>query len=132
MSLLSKDAILAAEDRRTCDVDVPEWGGTVRVRALSGAERDAYEIALAGVRPDGTARPNLVNVRARLVAMAVVDEDGKRLFTDRDAAALGEKSAQAMDRVFVAAQRLSGLSQGDVEELTEAFTSAPSEASTSA
>lgn len=131
MALLSKDAILGANDRRTVDVEVPEWGGTVRVRALSGAERDAYEVALAGVRPDGSRRINLVNVRARLVAMACIDDAGERLFTDADAAALGDKSGTAMQRVFDAAQRLSGLSDADIEELVEGFAPAPSEPGTS-
>lgn len=132
MTLLTKDAILGSDDRPTVDVEVPEWGGTVRVRALSGKERDAYEVALAGVRSDGSRRPNLVNVRARLIAMSCVDENGDRLFTDSDVEALGAKSATAMTRVFVAAQRLSGLSDEDVEELTEGFGLAPSEGSISA
>jgi hypothetical protein len=132
VTLLSKEAILAADDRPTMDVEVPEWGGTVRVRALSGAERDAYEIALAGIRPDGTRRPNLVNVRARLIALTVVDEAGARMFSDKDAEALGAKSAAAMQRVFEAAQRLSALTDEDVEELAEGFAPAPSEPGTSA
>jgi hypothetical protein len=132
VSLLSKEAILGADDRETVDVEVPEWGGTVRVRALSGKERDAYEVSLAGVRPDGTARANLVNVRARLVALTVVDEAGDRMFTDADAAALGDKSAVAMQRVFEAAQKLSGLTDEDVEELAEGFDPAPDEPGTSA
>lgn len=130
--LLSKDAILGADDRPTRDVEVPEWGGTVRIRGLTGAERDAYEVALSGVRPDGTARINLVNVRARLIALSVVDEAGERLFTDKDAAALGEKSAVAMQRVFEAAQHLSGLTDEDIEELAEGFKPAPDEPSPSA
>lgn len=132
MSLLTKDAILGADDRATVDVEVPEWGGTVRVRALSGTERDAYEVALAGVRPDGTRRLNLVNVRARLIAMACVDEAGERLFTDKDVEALGAKSGVAMQRVFEAAQALSGLTDEDVQELAEGFAPAPSEPGTSA
>lgn len=132
MTLLTKDAILGADDRPTVDVEVPEWGGTVRVRALSGAERDAYEVALAGVRPDGSRRINLVNVRARLIALTVVDEAGARMFTDKDAEALGAKSATAMQRVFEAAQKLSGLTEDDIEELAEGFADAPSELGTSA
>lgn len=132
MTLLSRDQILAANDRETVDVEVPEWGGTVRVRALSGAERDAYEVALAGVRPDGSARVNLVNVRARLIALAVVDETGARMFSDADVEALGEKSGIAMQRVFEVAQRLSGLTDEDIEELAEGFADAPSEPGTSA
>lgn len=132
MTLLTKDAILAANDRETVDVEVPEWGGTVRVRALSGAERDAYEVALAGVRPDGSPRINLVNVRARLVALAVVDETGARMFDDADVKALGEKSGVALQRVFEVAQRLSGMTDEDIEELAEGFADAPSEPGTSA
>lgn len=132
MSLLSKEAILAADDRPTVDVDVPEWGGTVRVRGLTGAERDAYEVALAGVRPDGSKRLNLVNVRARLISMTVVDELGVRVFTDADVKDLGAKSGTAMQRVFEAAQRLSGLTDDDIQELAEGFEPAPSEPGTSA
>lgn len=132
MTLLTREAILGADDRRTEDVHVPEWGGTVRVRALSGAERDAFEAAIAGVRPDGSRRFNLVNVRARLIALSAVDAEGNRLFTDADVEALGEKSAEAMTRVFEVAQRLSGLTDADVEELAEGFAAAPSEPSTSA
>lgn len=130
--ILTRDQILGADDLRAVEVEVPEWGGTVRVRALTGAERDAYEVALAGVRPDGSRRANLVNVRARLVAMTCVDEAGVRLFTDADAEALGAKSAPAMERVFDVASRLSGLTEADVEELAEGFGRAPNGGSTSA
>jgi hypothetical protein len=34
MTLLSKTAILCANDLQTEDVDVPEWGGAVRVRSF--------------------------------------------------------------------------------------------------
>lgn len=129
---LSRDAILGADDRPTEVVHVPEWGGDVHVRGLSGAERDAYEAGIASPRPDGRQHMNLRNLRARLVVLAVVDPDsGDRLFRDDDAPALGDKSAAAVDRVFSVARRLSGLSEGDVEELAEGFGDAPSEDSTS-
>jgi hypothetical protein len=131
VSLLSRDAILGAEDRKTEDVPVPEWGGEVRVRSLSGAERDAYEAHIVQVKADGSRTLNVKNVRAKLVSLSVVDEDGGRLFSDDDAEALGEKSAAALDRVFDAARRLSGLSEDDIEELAEGFGDAPSGGSTS-
>ena len=37
---LTAEAITAAQDPAHEDVHVPEWGGWVRVKALSGAERD--------------------------------------------------------------------------------------------
>lgn len=114
---LSRDAILEADDLKTEDVNVVEWGGTVRVRTLTGSERDELEAAVTRVRGTNT-EVNLDNFRAKIVAMSVVDEDGKRLFKMDDVKALGQKSGTALNRVFAVAQRLSGLNPADVEELT--------------
>lgn len=118
MSYLSRDAILNIEDLDYEDVEVPEWGGTVRVRGLTGSERDSYE---ASVMQRRGKRYELVmaDARAKLVALVVVNEEGARLFSDRDVKALGRKSAAALNRVFSVGQRLSGLTNEDIEELTE-------------
>jgi len=129
MALLSRDAILAADDREYEVVPCPEWGGEVRLRSLTGAERDAYEQSLVQTR--GKSREmNLRNARAKLVALCAVDENGKRLFTDADVNALGKKNAKPLDRLFDVARRLSGLSEDDVDRLTEDFDDAQSDAST--
>jgi hypothetical protein len=115
--LLSREAILAADDLAAEDVHVPEWGGTVRVRALTAYERDQFEQALLDGRgPDR--QINLANFRARLVALTVVDAEGRRLFSEEDAWLLGQRSAAAVARVFDVAQRLSGMSRRDVEQIT--------------
>lgn len=115
---LNREAILAAEDLPRELVEVPEWGGAVYVRALTGAERDQFEASIVEQRGRDM-RMNMRNIRAKLVALTVVDEDGQRIFTDDDVAALGGKSAAALDRLFAVAQRLSGLSKEDVEELAK-------------
>lgn len=120
MTLLTADQILNAEDLVTEDVEVPEWGGTVRVRMMTGAERDAFEASLAQQKGKSV-RTNLANLRARLVAKTAVNAEGKRLFTDEQAGVLGQKSAAALDRVFEAARKLNGMTEKDVEELTEDF-----------
>ena len=131
MSLLSKTAILAAQDLQTEDVEIPEWGGAVRVRSFTGRERDAFEASM--VRGDGRdRRVDLTNMRARLVGLTVIDESGQRLFTDEEADLLGAKSGAALDRVFAIAQKLNGLSGSDVEELTKNSSGVPSAVSTSA
>lgn len=126
-NLLTRDAILTADDIRFEEVPVPEWGGTVRVRSLIGSERDEYEAAIAG---DGT-KPDLTNLRARLVAKAVVDEAGKRVFSDADVAKLGMKNAAALNRVFDVVRALSGLTKEDVEALAGNSDAAQSGSSTS-
>lgn len=108
MALLSRDQILDAADLKTEEVQVPEWGGSVLVRGLNGTERDAYENGL--IRMEGqSAKSNLLNMRAKLVALCLVDEKGGRLFADTDIRALGRKSAAALERVYEVAARLSGL-----------------------
>ena len=68
MTLLSKTAILCANDLQTEDVEVPEWGGAVRVRSFTGRERDAFEASM--VRGEGKDRKvDLTNMRARLASV---------------------------------------------------------------
>ncbi|GAA4626604.1 hypothetical protein GCM10023196_035520 [Actinoallomurus vinaceus] len=130
MTLLSKEAIFGADDRRYEDVAVPEWGGTVRLRSLTGEERDRYEASMVK-RVGGKQVEDLRNARARLVVLAAVDETGAPLFDANDAAALGRRNAGALDRLFEAACRLSGISDGDVKELEENFGEGQSEPPTS-
>ncbi len=118
MGLLGREAILGAQDLETEDVAVPEWGGTVRVKALTAAERDAYEESLL-IGKGRKRRLSMMNARAKLVGLTVVGEDGQRLFNERDVAALGQKSSGALSRVFDVAMRLAGLTDEDIEELTE-------------
>lgn len=118
MTLLSKADILQAQDIKTESVDVPEWGGQVIVRALDGTERDALEASM--IQGKGkNAQVNLTNLRAKLVARSLVDEHGARLFEDGDIPALAKKSASALNRVYEVAQRLSGITQEDVDDLTK-------------
>lgn len=115
---LSKDQILAADDVQLEDVDVPEWGGKVRVKSLTGTERDGLEASLIEGKGKN-ASVNLANLRAKLVARSIVDDAGNRIFQDADVKALGAKSAAALNRVYEVAQRLSGITQEDVDELTK-------------
>lgn len=128
MGYLSRETIFGLDDRQYEDVTVPEWGGTVRVVGLTGIERDRMEASVVG----NGKKMNLTNFRARLCALSIVDDQGERVFADADIGALGKKSAAALDRVFSVAQRLSGLSDEDVEDLAGESEPGLSENSTSA
>jgi hypothetical protein len=130
MAYLTRDVILQADDLLVEDVEVPEWGGVVRVRGLTGAERDDFEASVVEQRGKKT-RLNMQNFRAKLVVRVAINGDGQRLFSDKDASRLGQKSAAALQRVFEVAQRLSGLSDQDVEELVGNFDEGQSAASIS-
>ena len=59
----------------------------------------------------------MTNMRARLVAMSAIDEEGERLFTAKEANELGDKSATALNRLFEVCCRLSGITSDDVDKL---------------
>ena len=116
--MLTRDAILEIQDIDIERVDVPEWGGFVFVKGMSGTERDTFEASIVENRGNSP-KVNMANIRAKLAAVSICDEDGKKLFTQKDVAALGKKSANALSRVFDAAQRLSGITESDIEELSD-------------
>ena len=134
MASLKRDQILSAKDMKKDYVDVPEWGGEVCLKSLTGTERDDFEASMIEVSKTGKTRQNLRNLRARLVVLCAIDpdDDDLRLFSDSDVHELGRKSAAALDRVFAAAQKLNGFTKEDIEDLAEGFESGPSESSTSA
>jgi hypothetical protein len=105
MGLLNKSAILGAEDLKHEDVEVPAWGGTVRVRVMTGTERDEFRAAIAS--EDGNIPVGKFST-ALLVATCI-DETGARLFTMEDMDQLAEKSAASLDAPAAVAMRLNGL-----------------------
>lgn len=110
--MMTRDQILAAAAPIVSDpIDVPEWGGQVRVRVMSGAERDAFEVAT--VPPLGTLR----NVRARLVVACACDEAGALLFQSGDVDAVGGLDGRALDRVFRVAREFNALGADAVDTI---------------
>ncbi len=112
--MLTAEQILKADDMGdTRTVSVPEWGGELCVRKMNGMERDRWELLTS----KAVDKPGLANIRASLCAMTICDEKGKRLFSDGQMAALGAKSAVALDRIFDVARDLNKLKDEDIEEL---------------
>jgi len=123
MGLLTRGEIDKAADLETIDVSCPEWGGDVRLRALDGVGRDLWTTSVSG--EDRAA--NMANIRARLVALHIVDGDGKPMYPGAEgAAALGKKSGVVLDRLFEAANKLSKLTKADVDALEKNSGAAPS------
>jgi hypothetical protein len=109
---LGRDDILSADDIRIEQVDVPEWGGTVYIRTLTGLQRERYVESIR--RTVGHGKKQSVEIvlqqsGAKLAAQTLCDESGKLLFTEADIPALARKSARALQRVIDASARLNGL-----------------------
>lgn len=104
--MLSREAILGIDDLPTEEVSVPEWGGTVLVRAMTGAERDQLERMLA---------KDTVS-RASIAALCLVDANGDRLFTDADLDALAKKNGGALEKVVNAALSFNAITEEAITE----------------
>lgn len=113
--MLSKDDILNADDRKTQVVDVPEWGGQVTIKEMSGFARDRFETSIMG--KNGGA--NMQNIRSKLVIASVIDESGNLMFTEKDINKLSNKSGAALDRIYDAVQKLNKITDADVDELAK-------------
>ncbi len=109
------DSILSVDDAKFENVDVPEWGGSVRIKAMTGEERDAFESSIAGTN----GKMNTINIRAKLVFLSVVNSKGERIFNKEQITVLGQKSAAALNRVYTAAAKLSAITSSDVDELAK-------------
>lgn len=106
--LLSREQILGAADLASEIVDCPEWGGQVRVRALSAADR--LEIARRVMGENGEPDDKrALDLSIIIPAWCIIDENGQRLFGEADVQALGEKSGVPLQRITEAVQRLSGM-----------------------
>lgn len=115
MGFLSAEQILQTEDLKTEKVSVPEWGGDVLVSVMSGEDRDAFE---RYVSADGrTMKKDINNMRAKLASLTLVDEHGKKLFSELTVAKLGAKSGIALSRVCAVATRINCLTPESMAEL---------------
>lgn len=117
MAVLTKEEILQARDVKVESVDVPEWGGSVFVRSITAAERGQIEEAAAKFKESKGKDSFARTFTVRFASLAICDKEGKRLFEDKDIAQLQQKNAAAIARIAEAAQRLSGFTRQEMEEL---------------
>lgn len=106
---LSKKAILEAKDIKTKEVDVPEWGGSVCIRVISGADRDVFEQAYSEKKMDA--------FRTRFLVLTICDEAGERIFTNEEVEALNKKSSKVLNKLFDEAWEFNAFTPAAVEAL---------------
>jgi hypothetical protein len=111
-TLLSAEALLAAEDLGEETISVPQWGGAVRVRGLSlGQYREAQRRSIVRGEVDEE-RLTIEIIHAGLVEPQLTQEQ---------AASLTSKSAPALGIVSEAIARLSGFDADAEASATQAF-----------
>lgn len=110
---LTLKEIIAVDDSEFEVVDVPEWGGQVKLGSMTMGERDAYEVAIYQMKEKGGDTAALENVRSRLVAASLVEPKLEK----KDVVKLAKKNAKIVSRLFDIARRLNGISDEDAAEL---------------
>lgn len=89
-------------------VEVPEWGVTVEVRGMNGAERTRIMDLAMG----GGDRLELQMVYPEIVIATSFDpESGQQIFAPSDRDALLSKAAKPLDTLAMVGMRLSGFTQ---------------------
>ena len=121
---LDRDGILASSDGKVEPLEIPEWGGTVYIRTITGGERDGVEHALTVDPVTGNRRQNF---RAYFVMLVCCDESGKRMFNMHDIPALSKKNGAAIERILDAGLKLNKFADKDVEEMTKNSSSSQGE-----
>src|SRR5690242_9615441 len=91
MAALTRDAIFACDDLPRKEIEVPEWGGSIYIRAHTIREAELLE------RIDDHAEQG--TYLAYIVGLCAVDADGKQLFAPDDVSAIAEKSRSAVKRI---------------------------------
>jgi hypothetical protein len=104
------EEILAFDDRQGEDVEA--WGKRLKMRPISGTDRDAFDFARHRASQAGTPEKNW---RALYVAYCLYDREGNRVFTADQAEALGDKNGETIKRLFEVAERVSDMEPGSVE-----------------
>lgn len=91
------------------EVEFDDNALSVFLKPLTSAQRDAFEASIVGV--DG--KRDLSNLRARLVADCLVDEDGKPIGSAKQ---IGELDARLVNALFEKVRVLNGMDGDEAVE----------------
>lgn len=105
---LTLEKIQAADDLKTEDFEVEEWGGWIKVRGLSRGEVGEMSERFKVDDPQNIDFETVQGMEEFLIASAVVDPE----FDEEAAASLKAKNMKPVQRITRRIQELSGLLDG--------------------
>ena len=112
--ILSIDEILAAPDLGEKTVEVPEWGGAVKVKGMT--KREQQQLRKQAMDPlTGQIDPDKMEILMLAHCLA------EPKITTEQAEALSQKSASAFDKVLTAIMDVAGLSEAVQKEALKSF-----------
>jgi hypothetical protein len=130
MGTLTRDQIFNKDDLKRETIEVPEWGGSVTIRELTGREhQELAREAVSSKDEDDEARG--AKFITSLLQKVIVDEEGQPLFGPDDIDELTSKSSRVLQRLFTEAQRISKIRASDIEEIEKNSGATPTSGSSS-
>jgi hypothetical protein len=132
MAVLDREALLSAREGVYETVDIPELGGDVRIRRITGGERDKWDKRISDPNTGRVIPGKYLSARAYLLAVSVVDEDGESALTEDEAKKFMEiQDVVGIDKLFDACMKHSALTKEAQTELAGNSEGIPSGNSTS-
>lgn len=110
--ILTFEEIMAAKDLDVQEIEIPEWGGTVKIKELTKAAREKLsKQAIVNGQVDSD--------KLQLLMLAECLEEPK--ITVEQAKQLWEKSAEVVDKILFAILDINGLSDLAQKEIQKSF-----------
>lgn len=104
---LSKHQIFASNDLKEEFVDIPEWGGKIKIKTFSAREQlDLLDFL--------EKKPTELDMAIQFILLGCVDSDNKKLFNIDDVHLLKEKNAANLIKL---AKRISDLNKQGADDV---------------
>ncbi len=126
---LSQQDILQADDLKTIEIEVPEWGGWLLLQEITAGDRDWLEASmLSDAQVEGSitletekgVQVGAELFRIRLVTLSIIDpKTRERLFSNKQVEQLAKKSNVALNRLGVEVLKLNGMAEEEVKQVGE-------------
>lgn len=113
--LFNPDALRGPAKRRFATVEI-DGLGKVRIRSLTELERSRLEASMRD-KKGNLSTTRMVDLKCRIIVMAVVDEEGNQLFTNSDIERIGQQDSKTTNDLVEAIQAHCGWSDEDLEDL---------------
>ena len=131
MDLTREQILEAARNAKIerAQLHIPELGGDIYVRGMSGTERDEFEEQNKFRKGKKAGQFDGRNFRGKLAVRVIVTEHGERILNDHDATIFGQMPANVLERIISRCKELSGITEDEAEDLGNDSGSAGSDAS---
>lgn len=133
MALLNRNQILEAKDIKTKDIEVKEWGGTIRIKQLSAKEYNDITMNMVNIRKmaakqlsskknadenleDAINEIAIKNQKILLLIKSIVDENMKPLFSEADMELLYQKNTNVIDKIIAEIEEFNAVSTEDAKK----------------